>query len=178
MQALIEAVRSGALDARIAVVISNKPSASGLDRARAAGIETLVIEHRGFATRDDFDRAVASALLDRGVHLVCLAGFMRLIGAPLLNAFPNAILNIISNHLDDAREQRVAADLLRLDDEPAGAVDCAADDLVAAFLGNRHRLAGDHGFVERGTTVDDRTVHRHLLARPHAQAVANLDGIK
>lgn len=94
LQALIEAVRSGGLDARIAVVISNKPSASGLDRARAAGIETLVIEHRGFPTRDDFDRAVASALLDRGVHLVCLAGFMRLIGGPLLDAFPNAILNI------------------------------------------------------------------------------------
>jgi phosphoribosylglycinamide formyltransferase-1 len=113
MQALIEAVRSGALDARIAVVISNKPSASGLDRARAAGIETLVIEHRGFATRDDFDRAVASALLDRGVHLVCLAGFMRLIGAPLLNAFPNAILNIHPSLLPafpgvDAQAQAIA----------------------------------------------------------------------
>lgn len=94
LQALIEAVRSGALDARIAVVISNKPSASGLERAQAAGIDTLVIEHRGYATRDAFDGALASALLDRGVHLVCLAGFMRLIGAPMLDAFPHAILNI------------------------------------------------------------------------------------
>ena len=94
LQALIEAVRSGALDARIAVVISNKPSAAGLERAQAAGIDTLVIEHRGYATRDAFDGALASALLDRGVHLVCLAGFMRLIGAPMLDAFPHAILNI------------------------------------------------------------------------------------
>ena len=113
LQALIEAVRSGLLDARIAVVISNKPSASGLDRARAAGIETLVIEHRGFASRDDFDRAVASALLDRGVHLVCLAGFMRLIGAPLLDAFPHAILNIHPSLLPafpgvDAQAQAIA----------------------------------------------------------------------
>jgi phosphoribosylglycinamide formyltransferase 1 len=113
LQALIDAVRSGALDARIAIVISNKPSASGLDRARAAGIDTLVIEHRGFATRDDFDRAVASALLDRGVHLVCLAGFMRLIGGPMLSAFPNAILNIHPSLLPafpgvDAQAQAVA----------------------------------------------------------------------
>jgi phosphoribosylglycinamide formyltransferase-1 len=113
LQALIEAVRAGSLDARIAVVISNTPSAAGLDRARAAGIDTLVIEHRGFATRDDFDRAVASALLERGIHLVCLAGFMRLIGAPLLNAFPNAILNIHPSLLPafpgvDAQAQAVA----------------------------------------------------------------------
>ena len=113
LQALIDAVQSGALDARIAIVISNKPSASGLDRARAAGIDTLVIEHRGFATRDDFDRAVASALLDRGVHLVCLAGFMRLIGGPMLSAFPNAILNIHPSLLPafpgvDAQAQAVA----------------------------------------------------------------------
>jgi phosphoribosylglycinamide formyltransferase-1 len=113
LQALIESVRAGSLDARIAVVISNKPSAAGLDRARAAGIDTLVIEHRGFATRDDFDRAVASALLERGIHLVCLAGFMRLIGAPLLNAFPNAIVNIHPSLLPafpgvDAQAQAVA----------------------------------------------------------------------
>lgn len=113
LQALIDAVQSGALDARIAVVISNKPSASGLDRARAAGVDTLVIEHRGFATRDEFDRAVASALLDRGVHLVCLAGFMRLIGGPMLDAFPNAILNIHPSLLPafpgvDAQAQAVA----------------------------------------------------------------------
>jgi len=94
LQALIDAVADGALDARIAVVMSNRPSAAGLDRARAAGIETLVIDHTGFANRLDFDRAVAEALRNRGVGLVCLAGFMRLIGAPLLEAFPNRILNI------------------------------------------------------------------------------------
>jgi phosphoribosylglycinamide formyltransferase 1 len=87
-------VQSGELDARIAVVISNRPDAAGLDRARAAGIETQTIDHRSFGTRDDFDRAVAAALRERDVHLVCLAGFMRLIGGPLLEAFPNAILNI------------------------------------------------------------------------------------
>jgi phosphoribosylglycinamide formyltransferase-1 len=94
LQALIDAVQSGQLDARIAVVISNKAQAAGLDRAVTAGIETVTIDHRKFASRDDFDREVARALRERNVHLVCLAGFMRLIGAPLLEAFPDAILNI------------------------------------------------------------------------------------
>lgn len=94
LQALIDAIARGELDARLAVVISNKASAAGLERARAAGIEAITISHRDYQSRDDFDRAVTRALLDRGVHLVCLAGFMRLIGRPLLDAFPNAIVNI------------------------------------------------------------------------------------
>jgi phosphoribosylglycinamide formyltransferase-1 len=94
LQALIDAVAERQLDARIAIVIANRASAAGLTRASAAGIETMVVDHRAFASRDDFDRAVAGELLRRGVRLVCLAGFMRLVGAPLLEAFPNRILNI------------------------------------------------------------------------------------
>jgi phosphoribosylglycinamide formyltransferase-1 len=94
LQALIDAIARGTLDATIAVVISNKAAAAGLDRARTAGIDTLVLDHRAFPTRDDYDRALAAALRDRGVSLVCLAGFMRLVGPPLLEAFPEAILNI------------------------------------------------------------------------------------
>ena len=94
LQALIDAIAEGRLDARIAMVISNRPDAGGLERAAAAGIETVAIDHKLFARRDDFDVAVASALKERGVTLVCLAGFMRLVGARLLEAFPNAILNI------------------------------------------------------------------------------------
>jgi phosphoribosylglycinamide formyltransferase 1 len=94
LQALIAAIARGELDARIAVVVSNRADAGGLDLARDAGIETLVISHREFATRDDFDARLAQQLLERGVGLVCLAGFMRLVGARLLDAFPNAVLNI------------------------------------------------------------------------------------
>ncbi len=94
LQALIDAIAEGTLDARIAVVISNRADAGGLERARAAGIESLVIDHRAFAARADFDAAVARELQARAVEVVCLAGFLRLIGAPLLDAFPNRILNI------------------------------------------------------------------------------------
>jgi phosphoribosylglycinamide formyltransferase 1 len=94
LQALIDAIAAGTLKAEIAVVISNKADAAGLDRARAAGIDTMVLDHRSFASRDDYDAATAKELRARGVSLVCLAGFMRLVGPRLLDAFPNAILNI------------------------------------------------------------------------------------
>ena len=94
LQAIIDATRDGRLDARIGVVISNRPEAYGLERARAAGIETVCLSHRAFASRDEFDRALARELRAREVGLVCLAGFMRLLGPAFVGAFPNAILNI------------------------------------------------------------------------------------
>jgi phosphoribosylglycinamide formyltransferase 1 len=94
LQALIDAIAAGRLKAAIGVVISNRSEARGLDRARAAGIPTSIIDHRAFGTRDEFDRALVRELHERHVQLVCLAGFMRLVGTPLLEAFPDAILNV------------------------------------------------------------------------------------
>jgi phosphoribosylglycinamide formyltransferase-1 len=94
LQALIDAIAERRLDATIAVVISNVEDAEGLARARAAGIEALCLSHRGWPSRDDYDRALAAALTGRQVGLVCLAGFMRRIGRPLIDAFPHAIVNV------------------------------------------------------------------------------------
>lgn len=97
LQAIVDAIAQDRLDARIAVVISNRADAAGLERARKAGVETLVIDHRDkarFPTREDYDRALVRELTARGVGLVCLAGFMRLLSAEFIRAFPNAILNI------------------------------------------------------------------------------------
>jgi phosphoribosylglycinamide formyltransferase-1 len=94
LQALIDAVAEGRVHATLGVVVSNRESAGGLERAAAAGIRTRVIDHRGFASREAFDQAVVEELRACQVRLVCLAGFMRLVGAPLLDAFPDAILNI------------------------------------------------------------------------------------
>jgi len=94
LQSLIDAIRRGDLGARIALVISNRPEAAGLLRAREAGIETLCLRPRDFPDRAAYDQALADALKAREVDLVCLAGFMRLIGTPLLDAFPNRILNV------------------------------------------------------------------------------------
>jgi phosphoribosylglycinamide formyltransferase-1 len=94
LQSIIDAIAQGRLAAHIAIVISNKAGAYGLERARVAGIETMVVNHREFASRDEFDLRIARELQARGVELVCLAGFMRLVGRGLLDAFPDAVLNI------------------------------------------------------------------------------------
>lgn len=94
LQSLIDAIDGGRLRAQIAVVISNREDAAGLGRARDAGIEAISLTHRGWAVRDDYDRALAAELKKRKVDLVCLAGFLRRVGRPLLEAFPGAVLNI------------------------------------------------------------------------------------
>jgi phosphoribosylglycinamide formyltransferase 1 len=94
LQSIIDAVREGRLDAHIGVVISNRADAAGLMRAREAGIEARIVNARDFPDRETCDRAIADILLDSRVELVCLAGFMRIVGKPLLYAFPNRILNI------------------------------------------------------------------------------------
>ena len=90
LQALIDAVGDGRLDATIAVVISNVAGVPALARAEQAGIETLVISHAGWPSREAFDARLATALLERGVQLVCLAGFMRRLSARLSRALPRA----------------------------------------------------------------------------------------
>ena len=94
LQALIDADREGRLGGRIAVVISNRSDAQGLARAGAAGIETLVISHSAYASREDYDRALVAELRRRKIALVCLAGFMRLVSHVFCDAFPLKILNI------------------------------------------------------------------------------------
>lgn len=94
LQAIIDAIAGQRIDATIAVVISNQENAAGLERARRAGIETLTLSHHGWTSRDDYDRALVNELRTRDVALVCLAGFMRTFGAPLIDAFPTAVLNI------------------------------------------------------------------------------------
>jgi phosphoribosylglycinamide formyltransferase 1 len=94
LQAIVDAIRAGSLDARVAVVISNVPGAAALERARAAGVESIVLDHRAFADRGAFDAAVVDVLRARGVEVVVLAGFLRLVTEVLLDAFPLRIVNV------------------------------------------------------------------------------------
>jgi phosphoribosylglycinamide formyltransferase-1 len=94
LQAIIDAVQEQRLEAEIAVVISNVGDAAGLRRAEAAGIETLVLPHRDAVSRGDYDRQLVGELRQRRVDLVCLAGFMRLLGPEFIDAFPNRVLNV------------------------------------------------------------------------------------
>ncbi len=94
LQAIIDGVSDGRIPADIAIVISNRAEAQGLERARARGIETIVMPHGRWPTRDAYDRALVDELRGRKVNLVCLAGFMRLLGPTFVDAFPHAILNV------------------------------------------------------------------------------------
>ena len=94
LQAIIDAMAAGRLVATIALVVANKADAGGLARARRAGIETVVLEHTAYASREAYDTALVAELQRRDVGLVCLAGFMRLLSAAFVQAFPNRILNV------------------------------------------------------------------------------------
>ncbi|WAC19661.1 phosphoribosylglycinamide formyltransferase [Luteolibacter sp. SL250] len=96
MQAILDAIAAGTLDARIALVLSDNPDAYILERAAKNGIPSGVIDCRGFKTKfpEEAQAETAARLKDAGVELVCLAGFMRLVKRPLLDAFPERILNI------------------------------------------------------------------------------------
>jgi phosphoribosylglycinamide formyltransferase-1 len=92
--AILDHIDRGELDAVVALVISNEPAAPGLTAARARAVETLVIDHRESATREEHDRRMAEALEARQVDLICLAGYMRLLSPWFVRRFAGRILNI------------------------------------------------------------------------------------
>jgi len=94
LQALIDAAESGELDARIVVVISNKEAAVGLDRARRAGIPAVFLDRTAFERPAAYNVAIAETLKEHGAELVVMAGYMRLLGKEVLDAFPDRVLNL------------------------------------------------------------------------------------
>jgi len=94
LQAIIDRSEAGELAAQVACVISNKAEAFALERARRHGIPALHLDHRLYSHREAYDEALVATLADHGVELVVLAGFMRIISPVLIDAFPNAIMNI------------------------------------------------------------------------------------
>ena len=94
LQVFIDAAAAGSLGADIAVVLSNNREAYGLERAADAGITTAIVDHRDFERREDFDRALLSALQPHDVDLVILAGFMRILTPVFIGAHSGRLLNI------------------------------------------------------------------------------------
>ncbi len=94
LQSIIDQCQQGLLDAEIKLVVSNNPGTGALERAEQAGIKNICVNHRTFKRREDFDQAVVAALKEAETELVVLAGFMRIISAVFLQAFPQRIINI------------------------------------------------------------------------------------
>ena len=94
LQALLDAAADPAFPAEIALVISNIPGVYALERAEKAGVPTLVIPHKQFASREEFDAAMDAALRAAGVEIVCLAGFMRLLTKGFVEGWTGRMINI------------------------------------------------------------------------------------
>jgi phosphoribosylglycinamide formyltransferase 1 len=94
LQSIIDAIEAKKLDAKIELVLSNKADAYGLTRAKSHGLATEVLDHKVFASREAYDQAVVDRLRARGVELVVLAGFMRLLSPVFVKAYSNRIMNI------------------------------------------------------------------------------------
>jgi len=162
LQALIDAERKGDLGGAIALVVSNVPGAHALERARLAGVETVVIDHRG-RLREDYDRDLLSVLQERHIDVVCLAGFMRILSAIFIRTFGGPIINIHPSLLPafagkDAQRQafehgvKVSGATVHLVDEglDSGPIlmqeavevrdDDTADALAARILETEHRI--------------------------------------
>jgi phosphoribosylglycinamide formyltransferase-1 len=163
LQAIAGSIADGRLEATIEVVISSRAAAAGLEWARGAGIDAVALSARDYRDRDAYDRALVEVLRAHRVDVVCLAGFMRLVGPPLIDAFPHRILNIHPSLLPafpglDAQRQALAHGVAvsgatvhlvtpALDDGPIvlqAAVPVLPDDtvetLAARILAEEHRI--------------------------------------
>jgi phosphoribosylglycinamide formyltransferase-1 len=94
LQAIIDRIEEGRLDGEIRIVISNNPDAYALTRCERHGIPTSIVRNEDFPNREAFDEAMIDILRKRGVELVCMAGFMRILSPGFLRAFPQRIMNI------------------------------------------------------------------------------------
>jgi phosphoribosylglycinamide formyltransferase-1 len=168
MVAIVDAVHSGEIsDSEVVVVISDKAAAAGLEKARERGVEAIVIE-RGGRERAEHDAEIIEELQKRGVELVCLAGYMRLLSPSFIEAFPNRIVNIHPSLLPafpglDAQRQAFEAGV-----DVCGCTVHFVDELL------------DHGEVilqEKVPRLPDDTVESlsaRILAQEHALYVAAL----
>ena len=94
LQAIIDAIQAGTLDATIELVVSSRPSAYGLKRAEAAGLQTLTLSKETYEDSFVADMVIATELKRYNVDYVVMAGYMRKVGVPILNTFPNRVLNL------------------------------------------------------------------------------------
>lgn len=94
LQAILDACAGGSLDARVAVVVSSKADAYGLTRAADAGVPGVHVDRTAFADAAGYNRAISDVLQGHGVELVVMAGYMRLLGKEVLDAFPGAVVNL------------------------------------------------------------------------------------
>jgi phosphoribosylglycinamide formyltransferase-1 len=159
LQAIIDAVDSGYIPAKIALVLSDKREAYALERARKAGIETLVLDKKDFKTREDFDKEVIKNLKKKEVALVVLAGFMRLLSPHFIQEYRNRIINIHPALLPSFKGTRGIKDALEHGAKVTGATVHFVDEKL------------DNGAIilQRPVEVREDDTEKTLLERVHKE---------
>lgn len=200
LQALLDACAQADFPAELALVVSNVEGAFALERARKAGVAAEVLSHKGFADRAAFETALVERLKAAGVELVCLAGFMRIVGPTFLQAFPQRVLNIHPALLPAfpgmhgpgqalAHGVKLAGCTVHFVDEGTdtgpivaqAAVPVLPDDdeakLAARILEQEHRIypMAVRLFAEGALEVEGRTVRIQATGGEAAQALRNPD---
>lgn len=121
LQAILDGCASGAIPARVALVVSNRDDAAGLARARRAGVPATVVNHRRYPDRQSFDAALQAAIEAGGADLVVLAGFMRILGSGFVRHYQGRLLNIHPSLLPKYRGLDTHQRALAAGDVEAGA---------------------------------------------------------
>ena len=159
LQALIDRIADGSLNATIELVVSSRPSAFGLKRAEAAGIQTLTLSKELYADPLVADEVIAAALKQAGVDYVIMAGYMRMVHAPILDAFENRVVNLHPALLPSFKGAHAIADAYEYGVKVTGITVHFADDKYDCGPIIAQRALA----VEEGWTLDELEAHIHEL---------------
>lgn len=159
LQALIDRIADGSLNARIGLVVSSRPSAYGLKRAEAAGIQTLTLSKEIYADPIAADEIIATELKAHGCEYVIMAGYMRMVHAPLLAAYPNRVVNLHPALLPSFRGAHAIADAYERGVKVTGVtVHFANEEYDKGPIIAQRALS-----VEEGWDVDELEAHIHEI---------------
>ena len=159
LQAIIDAVKSGYIKAKIALVVSDNKDARALARAKSSGIETLYLNPKEYKSREDYDRAIVKNLRAKDAGLVVLAGFMRLMSPYFVNEYKGKIMNIHPALLPSFKGTHGVKDALEYGVKVTGPTVHFVDDKL------------DHGpvILQRAVEVRDDDTEETLLERIHKE---------
>ncbi len=157
LQAIIDAVKSGEIKADLALVFSDRRSAYALKRAEAAGIKTLCLVRKDYATPQSFERDIVISLKEEGVDFIVLAGYMKVLSSFFIKTYPNVILNVHPSLLPAFKGARGIKDTFTYGTKVAGVTIHFVDDMM------------DHGpiILQQAFRVDKKETLKSLEARVH-----------
>lgn len=159
LQAIIDRIADGSLNASIELVVSSRPSAYGLKRAEAAGLQTLTLSKEMYADPEQADEIIAAELKSRGCEYVIMAGYMRMVHAPLLAAYPNRVVNLHPALLPSFRGAHAIADAYERGVKVTGVtVHFANEEYDKGPIIAQRALA-----VEESWDVDELEAHIHEI---------------